>query len=154
MKATERKVAEMILRTALCVVTSMKTLKKRRWNMTRQRVITIGLLMAMALIGIRMGQRALPQLPAPAISFTCAVALNHALGEVCVRGQSGAHVSITITYCDGNQVQSPVLQHQTVGEYRWLWHVSTRCEGTAKALASAFWPDHTQSKARAVFSVG
>jgi hypothetical protein len=119
----------------------------------KQWTLTIGLLLAIVLIGIRMVQRALPQPVAPSISFTCAVAVNHQVGEVCIKGASGAAVIIEIDYCDGSQISSPAIRDQVDGEYRWIWQVETSCEGQIRATATASWPGGEQAEGIATFEV-
>lgn len=121
--------------------------------MYKKWALTVGLLLAIVFIGTRIVQRALPQSVAPSISFTCAVAVNHQAGEVCVKGASGAMVSIEIQYCDGSQVSSPTIRDQVEGEYRWIWHVETSCRGQVKAMATARWPGDEWTEAIATFEV-
>jgi hypothetical protein len=116
-------------------------------------MVTIGLLLAILLIGSKIVQRALPPAAAPPVSFTCAVAVNHQVGEVCVKGASGAVVTVEIDYCDGSRVRSPAIRTQIEGEYRWVWQVNTSCSGQARALAHARWPWNTWSEAIATFDV-
>ncbi len=121
--------------------------------MFKQWALTIVLLLAIVIIGTRIVQRALPQPVAPSISFTCAVAVNHQVGEVCIKGASGAVVTIEIQYCDGSLVSSPTIRDQVDGEYRWIWHVETSCRGQVRATATASWPGGEQAEGIATFEV-
>ncbi|MGH2496558.1 MAG: hypothetical protein ACRDIV_17810 [Ktedonobacteraceae bacterium] len=127
--------------------------------MKQQRLITLALLLAILLISIRVAQqfRAL-HAPTRQVAFTCAVAVQDKVGQVCIEGEPGAQFRITITYCNQQSVRSPVITDQEPGtnEYRWVWQVQqpTNCAGkSASAQASAIWADGSQASAEAVFSV-
>jgi hypothetical protein len=122
---------------------------------TSERLTTIILLLGIVLLGIKITQYYLPKPPSPAIAFTCAVAAHSQAGELCVKGASGASVSIAVHYCDGTQVNSPQLRDQEDGEYRWIWRVATSCRGPGSAWAKAIavWPGNKQAEAIATFDV-
>lgn len=123
--------------------------------MFKQWWVTVGLVVAILLIGVKIVQLSLAQHapPPPALSFSCAVAVDYQIGELCVRGPFGASVSVEVHYCDGSHIQSPQIRSQVDGEYRWVWIVRTACRGKASATALALWPDHRQSEAIALFDV-
>lgn len=125
----------------------------------KHRLVTLALLIAIMLLSIKLLQqfRAI-HAPARHLAFTCAVAVQDSLGQVCIAGDPGAQVRITIIYCTRESVQSPVMTSQVPGtnEYRWTWQVQqpTSCAGKpANAQASAKWADGSQASAEAVFSV-
>lgn len=123
--------------------------------MFKQWWVTAGLLIVIAIVGVKIVQLSVVRQapPPPVISFTCAVAVDHQVGELCVDGLPGASVSIEVWYCDGSRISSPLLRSQTAGEYRWIWHVQTACRGQARATATATWPDNRRSEALATFEV-
>jgi hypothetical protein len=123
--------------------------------MFKQWRITVVLVIAIVVLGVKIVQFSVMHSasPSPSLWFSCAVAVQHQAGELCVRGPSGASVSIEVTYCDGSQVKSPVLRTQIEREYRWIWQVGTSCRGQAKAIARALWSDKRQSEAVAFFEV-
>jgi len=125
----------------------------RRYAISEQ-LTTIILLLAIVLGGIKIVQVYLPKPPPPVIAFTCAVAVHSLMGELCVKGPSGASVTIEVSYCDGTQVESPPIRDQIAGEYRWTWHVEPSCQGLARATAIANWPNHERSEAIATFDIG
>lgn len=86
--------------------------------------------------------------PDRSIQFTCAVAVNHQAGELCVSAPAGIRVQIIVDYCDGS-VGSPVLTERDTGtaEYRFIWNVQTSCTQPARARAMAWWSDHTTAYA-------
>lgn len=82
--------------------------------------------------------------PTPAkltIQFTCAHAVDHSSGSVCVHTLPGATLSITITYCSHHQATSNSLKGthtaDSSGNYTWTWTPDTTCKGTATAAVTA-----------------
>lgn len=124
----------------------------RRYAASEQ-LITIILLIAIVLFGIKIVQQYLPKPLAPKIEFTCAVAVHALEGELCINGPSGATVTIDVYYCDGTQVSSPPLHEQETGDYRWVWHVEASCRGPAQATAIAIWPGNERAEAIATFPI-
>ncbi len=115
----------------------------------------MGLVIVIVVLGMKIVQLSVVRHAPPPLSlwFSCAVAVDHLVGELCVRGPSGASVSIEVTYCDGSQIKSSAIRTQIEREYRWVWRVQTTCRGQARATALALWPDNKQSEAMAFFEV-
>jgi hypothetical protein len=125
----------------------------------QQRLITFALLVAILLISIRLVQQfRVLHTPTRHITFTCAVAVQDNIGQVCIEGNAGAQLHVTITYCNHESVRSQVITDQVPGtnEYRWIWpvHQPTSCTGKpASAQASAKWADGSQASAEAIFPI-
>lgn len=125
----------------------------------KQRLITLALLVSILLVSIKLVlQFRTLHVPIRHITFTCAVAVESAVGQVCIRGDVGAQLHITITYCTDGDISSPAITEQEPGtsEYRWTWlvHQPTICAGKpASAQASASWIDGGQALAQATFYV-
>ncbi len=131
----------------------------------KQRLITLLLLLAIILTGIRLEQQFITlhfpaSTPHHAIVITCAVAVAGGIGQLCVSTDAGARIEIVVSYASGGQAHSPLLTKQTPGtrgEYRWMWQVPRSAAGTqASAQVSASWPSSSPqqgAQAVAVFRV-
>jgi hypothetical protein len=97
-----------------------------------------------------------PPPPALTLAITCAWAQSGRQGNVCVRTQPGAALTISITYCDGRPAHSKSLQGtvfaNSSGSYVWSWVPATRCIGPATAVVSAHWQGQTTT-ATSIFQV-
>ena len=127
--------------------------------MKQHHLITLALLVAILLLSIKLVQqfRTL-HLSARSITFTCAVGVQDNIGQVCVKGDPGAQVRISIAYCNHQSVNSPAMTSQVPGtnEYRWIWLVQQpiSCAGKeASAQAWAQWAHGTPAWAKAAFSI-
>lgn len=120
----------------------------QQWNRTST---YLALLIFMLTVGILTNAESAAQprsvsVPPRLIRFTCAIAVNHQIGELCISAPGAAYTQISVDYCDGS-VGSPVLTERdsSTQEYRWIWNVQTSCIGphAGVARAMAWWPDHT-----------
>lgn len=96
--------------------------------------------------------------PKLTLQFTCAQAIDYQTdsGTVCVHTQSGAALTITVTYCSGYRAVSSSLQGTVYadasGNYMWTWTPETTCLGPAVAHVTATLAKHKASKSD-VFTV-
>jgi hypothetical protein len=85
-----------------------------------------------------------PPVAAPLpLTVTCAVAVDHASGRLCVRTVPGATLSVTIKYCAGfgppdrNPSLTGAAKADALGNYVWTWAPNTTCRGGALAFITA-----------------
>lgn len=85
-----------------------------------------------------------PSVAAPLpLTVTCAVAVDHASGRLCVRTVPGATLSVTIKYCAGfgppdrNPSLTGAAKADALGNYVWTWAPNTTCRGGAMAFITA-----------------
>jgi hypothetical protein len=125
----------------------------------KQRLITLALLLAILLLSIKLVQQFRTLHPLIRhITFTCAVGVQGKIGQVCIQGDAGAQLHVTITYCNHQGVSSPTIidQERGTNEYRWIWQVlqPMNCAGKpANAQALARWADGSQAGAKAIFPI-
>lgn len=76
-----------------------------------------------------------------AITFTCAQAVDHAYGRVCVHTAPGAALTIVVRYCSGYRAVSHSLRGTSYadgsGNHTWTWTPDTKCRGPATATVTA-----------------
>lgn len=81
------------------------------------------------------------------IRFTCASAVDHRYGKICVHTTPGAALHITVKYCTGYRAVSRSLKGteyaNRYGNYTWWWTPDTKCHGWATAYVSATSHGHT-----------
>jgi hypothetical protein len=69
------------------------------------------------------------------IQFTCAQAIDHRSGSVCVHTQAKAALTILIRYCTGAYATSGSLKGTQYadarGNHSWSWTPDTKCRGRA-----------------------
>ena len=82
-----------------------------------------------------------PSVAAPLpLTVTCAVAVDHASGRLCVRTVPGATLSVTKKYCAGfgppdcNPSVTGAAKADALGNYVWTWAPNTTCRGGAMAF--------------------
>ena len=75
--------------------------------------------------------------PKLTIQFTCAQAIDHRSGSVCVHTQAKAALTIRIRYCTGAYATSYSLKGihpaDARGNHSWSWVPDTKCSGKATA---------------------
>ncbi|HEV8192050.1 MAG TPA: hypothetical protein VGP82_11285 [Ktedonobacterales bacterium] len=80
--------------------------------------------------------------PVP-LAFTCATAVSHSYGQVCVHTRPGAALTITVTYCSGfGFAENSKTLHGTSyadrnGDYTWNWVPQTDCRENATVYVTA-----------------
>jgi hypothetical protein len=109
-------------------------------------LVTAALLMAICMGGMAGQTRAATvatKTPAFTFKFTCASAVDHVGGQVCVHTNAGATVSITVRYCTGHTAVSNSLKGakhaNSAGNASWWWKPDTKCRGNATATIKAIW---------------
>jgi FlaG/FlaF family flagellin (archaellin) len=85
--------------------------------------------------------------PAFNVVFTCASAVDHASGQVCMHTNAGAALTISVRYCSGYLATSTSLKGtkyaNSAGNASWWWKPDTKCRGTATATVRAIWHGKT-----------
>jgi hypothetical protein len=85
--------------------------------------------------------------PRLSVRFTCAQAVNHHAGRVCVQTQARAALTIKIRYCTNYYAVSKSLKGtqfaDTRGNYIWTWIPDTKCSGAAVAYVTETYARHT-----------
>lgn len=86
-------------------------------------------------------QPAAPPASALAVVFTCAQAVDHSHGQICVHTSPGAALTIIVRYCTGYPAVSHSLRGISyadgAGNHTWSWTPDTKCPGTAVATVTA-----------------
>jgi len=80
--------------------------------------------------------------PVP-LAFTCATAVSHSYGRVCVHTRPGTALTITVTYCSGfGSAENSSILHGIAyadgsGNYTWNWVPQTDCRQDATVYVTA-----------------
>ncbi len=94
--------------------------------------------------------------PKLTVQFTCAQAVDHRYGEVCVHTQDRAALTIKVRYCTGYYATSKSLKGTQIadahGNHTWSWVPDTKCKGTATAYVTEIYEKHTSNVSKS-FSV-
>lgn len=88
--------------------------------------------------------------PRLSVQFTCAQAVDHRSGEVCVHTQDRAALTIKVWYyCSKHYATSKSLQGtqsaDAHGNHIWSWVPDTKCKGAATAYVTETYDRHTLS---------
>jgi hypothetical protein len=87
--------------------------------------------------------------PKLSVQFTCAQAVDHRSGEVCVHTQDRAALTIKVRYCSKYYATSKSLKGTQYadarGNHNWNWVPDTKCKGTATAYVTETYEKHTLS---------
>jgi len=85
--------------------------------------------------------------PRLSVRFTCAQAVNHHAGRICVQTQARAALTIKIRYCTNYYAVSKSLKGtqfaDTRGNYIWTWKPDTKCSGAAVVYVTETYARHT-----------
>jgi hypothetical protein len=95
--------------------------------------------------------------PRLSMQFTCAQAVDHRSGAVCVHTQARAALTIKIWYyCSKHYATSKSLQGtqnaDAHGNHTWSWVPDTKCKGPATAHVTEIYEKHTSTVSKG-FSV-
>ncbi len=90
--------------------------------------------------------------PKLSLQFTCAQAVDHQSGKVCIHTQDGAALTIKVKYCTGYYAVSKSLKGtqkaDSHGNYSWSWVPDTKCKGAATAYVTETYDKHTLSASK------
>jgi hypothetical protein len=94
--------------------------------------------------------------PKLSVQFTCAQAVDHHSGKVCVHTQARAALTIKVRYCSKYYATSKSLKGtqdaDAHGNHTWSWVPDTKCKGAATAYVTEIYEKHPSTFSKS-FSV-